>query len=66
MYNIPSDSTLHRHCLSEIRSNQAEIFSKFIEAANPHIVTVQTAPVTDCKVWLPLVGFIFVIALFFV
>ena len=67
MHIIPSDSALHRHCVSAIKSNQAELFSKFIDATHhTPAPLVAYEPLTSYRVWLPFIGFIFIIALLLV
>ena len=59
---IPSDNTLKRHCLSEIKHSQQTNFAAMLFATQPVIEPVKHSIIS---VILPLLGFLFIIALFF-
>jgi len=60
---IPSDNTLKRHCITEIRNAQQANFAAMLFATQPVPVPVKQS---IASVVLPLVGFLFIVALFFV
>jgi len=62
---IPSDNTLKRHCLTEIRNIQRANFAAMLYAAQP-VPVPEHHSMTSNYVILPLIGFLIVIMLFFV
>lgn len=69
MNNIPEDSMLRRHYLTELRNKQTANFEAFLEATNEVMApesTVEYAPFWSNQVLLPLVAFSFFMALVFI
>lgn len=68
MHNIPTDNTLRRHCLTEIRNTQQANFDAMIYATQqkPEVIEHEYAPILSLQVILPLIGFIFVVGLLFI
>lgn len=68
MNNIPEDNTLRRHCLTELNAKQKATFDSMIADAlrQPATATSIEEPLFSIPVLFGLVGFLFVIGLFFI
>ena len=68
MNNIPEDSMLRRHYLTELKSKQTTNFETFMNATQKNQspeVTVEYAPIWSNQVLIPMAAFAFFMALVF-
>lgn len=69
MIEPPTDFSLRRHYLTELRNKQSANFEAFLEATNEVLEpesTVEYAPFWSNQVLIPLVAFSFFMALVFI
>lgn len=68
MDNIPTDNTLKRHYLTELKFKQTSNFENFMKATEQQpqeIETVPYYPFWSNQVLIPLIGFIFMMCVVF-